>query len=68
MRGEVVEYGGEGERRRYGGIREVLELGNVIEIERCCYEWFVDEGVREEIIKGLGGDFEIGSRWIGNRG
>ncbi|WP_186308020.1 hypothetical protein [Bacillus sp. WP8] len=25
----------------------MLELGNLIEIERSCYEWFVDEGVRE---------------------
>ncbi|AEF93108.1 DNA-directed RNA polymerase subunit beta [Desulfotomaculum nigrificans CO-1-SRB] len=34
-------------RWNYGKLREVLELPNLIEVQRNSYEWFLQEGLRE---------------------
>ncbi|HAF16952.1 MAG TPA: DNA-directed RNA polymerase subunit beta, partial [Peptococcaceae bacterium] len=38
---------GERVRWSYGRISEVLEMPNLIEIQRQSYEWFLSEGLRE---------------------
>jgi len=38
---------GERERRSYSQIREVLEVPNLIEIQRKSYEWFLEDGLRD---------------------
>jgi len=38
---------GERERRTYSKTREVLEVPNLIEIQRKSYEWFLTNGLRE---------------------
>ncbi|OPX84434.1 MAG: DNA-directed RNA polymerase subunit beta [Pelotomaculum sp. PtaB.Bin104] len=35
------------ERKSFGKLREVLELPNLIEVQRNSYEWFLKEGLRE---------------------
>src|SRR5690625_3646258 len=42
----MVQYGRR-ERRSYASIKEVLELPNLIEIQRKSYDWFLEEGLRE---------------------
>jgi DNA-directed RNA polymerase subunit beta len=34
-------------RRSYARINEVLELPNLIEVQRSSYDWFINEGLRE---------------------
>lgn len=38
---------GRRERRSFSRIREVLELPNLIEIQKSSYEWFLSKGLRE---------------------
>ncbi|MCL4425471.1 MAG: DNA-directed RNA polymerase subunit beta, partial [Firmicutes bacterium] len=38
---------GRRERRSFSRVREVLELPNLIEIQRSSYEWFLNNGLRE---------------------
>lgn len=38
---------GNRERWSYANIKEVLDLPNLIEIQRKSYQWFIDEGIRE---------------------
>ncbi len=45
--GHNVKYGKHRVRRSYARIGEVLDLPNLIEIQRDSYQWFLDEGLRE---------------------
>ncbi|WP_025730599.1 DNA-directed RNA polymerase subunit beta [Atopobacter phocae] len=47
MLGHNVKYGKHRVRRSYARIGEVLDLPNLIEIQRDSYQWFLDEGLRE---------------------
>ncbi|KJS68428.1 MAG: DNA-directed RNA polymerase subunit beta [Peptococcaceae bacterium BICA1-7] len=38
---------GRRERKNFGKLREVLELPNLIEVQRNSYNWFLKEGLRE---------------------
>lgn len=38
---------GKRERWSYADIKEVLDLPNLIEIQRRSYQWFIEEGIRE---------------------
>lgn len=38
---------GNRERWSYANIKEVLDLPNLIEIQRKSYQWFIEEGIRE---------------------
>ena len=38
---------GKRKRRSYARIDEVLELPNLIEVQRSSYEWFLNHGLRE---------------------
>ncbi|SMB88797.1 DNA-directed RNA polymerase subunit beta [Thermanaeromonas toyohensis ToBE] len=38
---------GKRERWSYANIKEVLDLPNLIEIQRRSYQWFIEEGIRE---------------------
>ncbi len=47
MAGHDVQYGKHRTRRSYSRINEVLELPNLVEIQKDSYQWFVDEGLKE---------------------
>ncbi|MBE3580361.1 MAG: DNA-directed RNA polymerase subunit beta [Thermoanaerobacteraceae bacterium] len=38
---------GNRERWSYASIKEVLDLPNLIEVQRQSYQWFIEEGIRE---------------------
>ncbi|HBT46515.1 MAG TPA: DNA-directed RNA polymerase subunit beta [Peptococcaceae bacterium] len=38
---------GNRERWSYSSIKEVLDLPNLIEVQRKSYQWFIEEGIRE---------------------
>ncbi|MGI9952821.1 DNA-directed RNA polymerase subunit beta [Moorellaceae bacterium AZ2] len=38
---------GNRERWSYANIKEVLDLPNLIEVQRKSYQWFIEEGIRE---------------------
>ena len=38
---------GRRQRRNFGRISEILEIPNLIEIQKKSYDWFVREGLRE---------------------
>ena len=38
---------GRRERRCYGKLQEVLDMPNLIEVQRSSYKWFLDEGLLE---------------------
>ncbi|NLY55984.1 MAG: DNA-directed RNA polymerase subunit beta [Firmicutes bacterium] len=42
----VVKYG-KRERRSYSKINEIIEMPNLIEIQKRSYQWFLEEGLRE---------------------
>lgn len=46
MAGQLVQFGRR-ERRSYARINEVLDIPNLIEIQRKSYDWFLEEGLRE---------------------
>jgi DNA-directed RNA polymerase subunit beta len=43
----LVKYGKHRVRRSYARIKEVLELPNLIAIQKDSYDWFMDEGLSE---------------------
>ncbi|MDO5457622.1 MAG: DNA-directed RNA polymerase subunit beta [Atopococcus tabaci] len=45
--GHDVKYGKHRTRRSYSRISEVLELPNLVEIQKNSYKWFVEEGLQE---------------------
>jgi DNA-directed RNA polymerase subunit beta len=47
LAGHLVKYGKHRTRRSYARIKEVLDLPNLIEIQKNSYQWFLDEGLRE---------------------
>lgn len=47
MAGHDVQYGKHRTRRSYSRISEVLELPNLVEIQKNSYKWFVEEGLQE---------------------
>ncbi|MBO8172741.1 MAG: DNA-directed RNA polymerase subunit beta [Bacillaceae bacterium] len=47
MAGHMIECGRYRQRRSYSRIQEVLDLPNLIEIQKKSYQWFLDEGLRE---------------------
>lgn len=38
---------GKNERKSFGKISEVLEMPNLIEVQKNSYKWFVEEGLKE---------------------
>ena len=34
-------------RKSFGRIKEVLEMPNLIEVQKNSYKWFLDEGLKE---------------------
>ena len=38
---------GKNTRMSYSNIEEVLEMPNLIEVQKNSYKWFVEEGLRE---------------------
>ncbi len=46
LAGQLVQFGRR-ERRSYARINEVLDIPNLIEIQRKSYDWFLEEGLRE---------------------
>lgn len=47
MAGQFVQFGRHRKRRSFARIKEVLELPNLIEIQKTSYEWFLKEGLKE---------------------
>ncbi|MCF6094790.1 DNA-directed RNA polymerase subunit beta [Microaerobacter geothermalis] len=47
MTGHLVQCGRHRQRRTYARINEVLDIPNLIEIQRKSYEWFLKEGLNE---------------------
>jgi len=52
IRGEKVSYtvkkfGDHRERRDYAKTKNAIELGNLLEIQKKSYNWFMDEGIKE---------------------
>jgi DNA-directed RNA polymerase subunit beta len=51
-RGELMAYtvkkfGDHRERRSYGKTTNAIELGNLLEIQKESYQWFINEGIKE---------------------
>ena len=51
-RGEIVAYtvkkfGDHRERRSYAKTKNAIELGNLLEIQKKSYDWFMTEGIKE---------------------
>ena len=38
---------GDNKRKSYSRINEVLEMPNLIEVQKDSYKWFIDEGLNE---------------------
>jgi DNA-directed RNA polymerase subunit beta len=38
---------GKNVRMSFAKINEVLEMPNLIEVQKASYQWFLDEGLRE---------------------
>ena len=38
---------GEMKRKSYSRIKEVLEMPNLLEVQKNSYKWFLDEGLQE---------------------
>ena len=45
-----VKYGDHRERRSYGKTKNVIELNNLLEVQKSSYNWFIEKGI-EEILK-----------------
>ena len=41
-----IQYG-KRERMSFSKIKEVLEMPNLIEVQKKSYQWFLDEGLKE---------------------
>ena len=55
---------GKNVRMNFGKINEVLEMPNLIEVQRDSYKWFLDEGLKEVFddispIADYGGKFSL---------
>lgn len=46
MTGQLVQFGRR-ERRSYARINEVLDIPNLIEIQKSSYDWFLENGLKE---------------------
>ena len=38
---------GKNTRKSFAKINEILEMPNLIEVQKNSYKWFIDEGLRE---------------------
>lgn len=43
----VKKFGDHRERRSYGKTTNAIELGNLLEIQKESYQWFINEGIKE---------------------
>ncbi|MDD3187559.1 MAG: DNA-directed RNA polymerase subunit beta [Bacilli bacterium] len=43
----IKKFGDHRERRNYAKTKNTLELGNLLEIQKKSYEWFITEGIKE---------------------
>jgi DNA-directed RNA polymerase subunit beta len=43
----IKRFGDHRERRNYGKTENAIELGNLLEIQKKSYQWFVEEGIKE---------------------
>ena len=43
----VKKFGDHRERRSYAKTKNAIELGNLLEIQKSSYNWFVEEGIKE---------------------
>lgn len=44
---QMVQFGRYRQRRSYARIKEVLDLPNLIEVQKSSYQWFLDVGLKE---------------------
>jgi len=42
-----VKYGDHRERRSYGKTKNVIELNNLLEVQKSSYNWFIEKGIEE---------------------
>ena len=40
---------GRSERMSYSKLAEVIDMPNLVDIQKKSYEWFIKEGLKEEI-------------------
>ena len=43
----VEKFGDHRERRNYSKAKNAIELGNLLEIQKKSYDWFINEGIKE---------------------
>ena len=43
----IIKMGDHRERRSYAKTKNAIELGNLLEIQKKSYEWFITEGIKE---------------------
>ena len=43
----IKKFGDHRERRNYGKTTNAIELGNLLEIQKNSYQWFINEGIKE---------------------
>ena len=43
----VKKFGDHRERRSYAKTKNAIELGNLLEIQKSSYNWFIEEGIKE---------------------
>ena len=43
----VKKFGDHRERRSYAKTKNAIELGNLLEVQKKSYNWFIEEGIKE---------------------
>ena len=43
----VEKFGDHRERRNYSKTKNAIELGNLLEIQKKSYDWFINDGIKE---------------------
>ena len=43
----VKKFGDHRERRSYAKTKNAIELGNLLEVQKKSYEWFITDGIKE---------------------
>ena len=44
---KVMKFGDHRERRSYAKTSNAIELGNLLEIQKKSYNWFIQDGIKE---------------------
>ena len=43
----LKKFGDHRKRRSYAKTKNAIELGNLLEVQKKSYQWFIEEGIKE---------------------